>query len=202
MSRDITIGGARGSRRRSSLAPPPESAVSSKAQGPTEKRGGALRLLVGLRREFENIGQALKTVASRWSQGAYRKSKRLVEPPVVDSRGRLVRAIGMAQTFLKEEQVDELVVLYRRGWTLASLADRFGIHKRTAAAHLVRRSVPIRGKGLSEDDLPEAARLYAGGATLIEVGSRFGVSQQTIRRALAAAGVQIRPSGRRRDVSA
>lgn len=157
---------------------------------------------VGLRREFENIGQALKTVASRWSQGAYRKSKRLVEPPVVDSRGRLVRAIGMAQTFLKEEQVDELVVLYRRGWTLASLADRFGIHKRTAAAHLVRRSVPIRGKGLSEDDLPEAARLYAGGATLIEVGSRFGVSQQTIRRALAAAGVQIRPSGRRRDVSA
>ncbi|AZT94780.1 hypothetical protein [Ancrocorticia populi] len=108
----------------------------------------------------------------------------------------------MAQTFLKEEQVDELVVLYRRGWTLASLADRFGIHKRTAAAHLVRRSVPIRGKGLSEDDLPEAARLYAGGATLIEVGSRFGVSQQTIRRALAAAGVQIRPSGRRRDVSA
>lgn len=157
---------------------------------------------VGLRREFENIGQALKTVVSRWSRGAYKKSKRPVEPPVVDSRGRLVRSVGMAQTFLKPEQVDELVALYQQGWTLVKLAERFGIHKRTAAAHLVRRSVPLRGKGLAEADRAEAVQLYEGGATLLEVGLRFGVSEQTIRRALVVEGVTIRQSGRRRKVPA
>lgn len=158
--------------------------------------------LVGLRREFENIGQALKTVASRWSRGSYEKSKRPVEPPVVDSRGRLVRSVGMAQTFLKPEQVDELIDLYQQGWTLVKLAERFGIHKRTAAAHLVRRSVPLRGKGLAEEDRAEAVDLYEGGATLLEVGLRFGVSEQTVRRALVMQGVTIRRSGRRRKVPA
>ncbi|WP_436326359.1 recombinase family protein [Brevibacterium sp. FAM 27836] len=157
---------------------------------------------VGLRREFENLGQALKTVASRWSRGSYKKSKRPVEPPVVDSRGRLVRSVGMAQTSLKPEQVDELVALYQQGWTLVKLAERFGIHKRTAAAHLVRRSVPLRGKGLAEEDRTEAVQLYEGGATLLEVGLRFGVSEQTVRRALVVEGVKIRPSGRRRKVPA
>lgn len=157
---------------------------------------------MGLRREFENLGQALKTVASRWSRGSYKKSKRPVEPPVVDSRGRLVRSVGMAQTSLKPEQVDELVALYQQGWTLVKLAERFGIHKRTAAAHLVRRSVPLRGKGLAEEDRTEAVQLYEGGATLLEVGLRFGVSEQTVRRALVVEGVKIRPSGRRRKVPA
>src|SRR5699024_8686143 len=161
----------------------------------TESSPGGRRARVGLRREFENIGPALKTVASRWSRGSYRKSKRPVEPPVVDARGRLVRSVGMAQTFLKPEQVDELVALYRQGWTLVRLAERFGIHKRTAAAHLVRRSVPIRGKGLAEEDRAEAARLYEDGATLLDLGLRFGVSQQAVRRALVTLGVKIRPSG-------
>lgn len=108
----------------------------------------------------------------------------------------------MAQTFLKPEQVDELVALYGQGWTLVRLAERFGIHKRTAAAHLVRRSVPIRGKGLAEEDRAEAVQLYERGATLLDVGLRFGVSEQTVRRALVKEGVTIRASGRRSKVSA
>lgn len=103
----------------------------------------------------------------------------------------------MAQTYLKPEQVNELVALYQRGWTLVELTERFGIHKRTAAAHLVRQSIPIRGKGLAPENVPGAAQLYESGATLVEVGTRFGVSQQTVRRALAAEGVSIRPGGRR-----
>ena len=103
----------------------------------------------------------------------------------------------MAQTFLSPTQVEELVALYEEGATLVELGKRFGIHRRTAAAHLVRQSVPIRRRGLDERHLAEAVELYVDGLTLMEVGLRFGVSQQAVRRALARAGVRIRPSGRR-----
>ncbi|GAA1491652.1 hypothetical protein GCM10009626_44020 [Brachybacterium sacelli] len=91
---------------------------------------------------------------------------------------------------------------YQAGATLVELGERFSVHRRTVAAHLVRRSVPIRGRGLDESHLAKAVELYADGLTLMEVGSRFGVSQQTVRRALAAEGVVIRPGGRRARVSA
>lgn len=112
----------------------------------------------------------------------------------------MVRSLGMAQTLLRAEQVDELVARYRDGATLVELASHFGVHRRTAAAHLVRRSVPIRRRGLDESHLAEAVELYAGGQSLMEVGLRFGVSQQAVRRALAVEGVEIRLSGRRQSV--
>jgi len=120
----------------------------------------------------------------------------------VDTRGRMVRAVGMTQTFLIPAQVDELVAMYQAGATLVEVGEWFSVHRRTVAAHLVRRSVPIRRRGLDKDRLAEAVTLYTGGLTLTEVGLRFGVSQQAIRRALAAEGVIIRPSGRRSQVTA
>ncbi|MDO5500706.1 MAG: hypothetical protein Q4F67_13600 [Propionibacteriaceae bacterium] len=114
----------------------------------------------------------------------------------------MVRAVGMTQTFLSPAQVDELVGLYEAGTTLMELGEQFGVHRRTAAAHLVRRSVPIRRRGLDESHIAEAVELYTGGLSLMEVGLRFEVSQQTVRRALAVEGVVIRPSGRRTQVSA
>ncbi len=89
------------------------------------------------------------------------------------------------------------MALYREGLSIAEVSRKFGIYTRTAAAHLVRRSVSLRPRGLAVEDTPEAARLYEGGLTLLEVGLRFGVSQQAIRRAAAAQGVEIRPRGRR-----
>lgn len=154
-------------------------------------------LLVDLRREFENPCPALKTVASRRFRGVYRRDRRPLEPSVLDERGRMVRAVGMTQTFLSPAQVDELVALYEAGATLVELSERFSVHRRTAAAHLVRRSVPIRRRGLDGRHLAEAVELYVEGLTLMEVGQRFGVSQQTVRRALVTQGVAIRPSGRR-----
>ena len=62
-----------------------------------------------LRKEFENPGLALKTVASRLSRGAYERSERPSEPSVTDSRGRVVRSVGKTQTFLSAAEVDELV---------------------------------------------------------------------------------------------
>ncbi|WP_417556563.1 hypothetical protein [Microbacterium sp.] len=158
--------------------------------------------MVDLRREFENPGSALKTVALRRSRGVYKRDRRPSEPTVVDSRGRMVRAVGMAQTFLSPTQVGELVALYQAGATLVELGKRFSVHRRTVAAHLIRRSVPIRGRGLEESRLAEAVELCAGGLTLMEVGLRFGVSQQAVRQALDAEGVTIRPGGRRAGVSA
>ena len=87
--------------------------------------------------------------------------------------------------------------LYRGGMSIAELSREFGIYTRTAAAHLVRRSVPLRQRGIVPEDAPEAARLYESGLTLVEVGLRFSVSQQAVRRAVAAEGVEIRPRGRR-----
>lgn len=96
---------------------------------------------VHLHRESENPNPAMKTVASRLSRGVYKRSQRPSEPSITDSRGRVVRSVGMTQTFLSAAQVDELVVLYREGLSRAELGRRFGIHSRTVRAHLVRRSV-------------------------------------------------------------
>ncbi|PWD52262.1 hypothetical protein C8046_01165 [Serinibacter arcticus] len=111
----------------------------------------------------------------------------------------MVRAVGMTQTLLSPAQVDELVASCESGATLVELGERFSIHRRTAAAHLVRRSVPIRRRGLDECHLAEAIELYAGGLTLVEVGLRFGVSQKAVSRELVAGGAEIRPSGRRQS---
>ena len=93
--------------------------------------------------------------------------------------------------------VGGLVALYEQGMTLAQLGERFGVYHRTVAAHLVRRSVPMRVRGLAEEHTCEAVRLYEGGMTLMEVGLHFGVSQGAVKRAVAAAGATIRPRGRR-----
>ncbi|CAM2819091.1 hypothetical protein [Skermania piniformis] len=153
--------------------------------------------IVHLRREFENPSPALKTVVSRLSRGSYKRSERPSEPSITDDRGRLVHSVGKTQTFLSAAQVDELVALYGDGLSIAEVSRKFGIYTRTAAAHLVRRSVPLRQRGLAAADTPEAVRLYEGGLTLVEVGLKFGVSQQAVRRAMAAEGVEIRPRGRR-----
>jgi len=156
---------------------------------------------VHLSREFENPSPALRTVASRLSRGSYKRSERPSEPSVRDDRGRLVRAVGKTQTFLNPVEVDELVALYGEGLSVAELARKFGIYSRTAAAHLVRRSVPLRQRGIAPEDAPEAVRLYKSGLTLMEVGLRLGVSQGTARRVVAAEGVEIRPRGRRAQVA-
>lgn len=150
---------------------------------------------VHLRREFENPSHALKTVATRWRRGVYKTNRRPAEPTITDERGRVVRSIGKAQTFLNEGQVDELVVLYQEGLSLRELAEKFGLHHRTAAAHLVRRGEPLRKRQLSESQVAEAERLYQEGMPLLTVGRQLGVSQGMIRRALAARGVTIRPRG-------
>jgi hypothetical protein len=114
-----------------------------------------------------------------------------------DVRGPVVRSVGKPQTFLKAAQVDELVADYAAGLSIVELGRKFGIHHRTAKAHLVRRKVRLRTRGLDAKHHAEAVRLYECGLTLMEVGLQFGVSQDAVRRVVADAGVTIRPRGHR-----
>ncbi|MCT2999926.1 hypothetical protein FAM15333_001553 [Propionibacterium freudenreichii] len=150
-----------------------------------------------LRREFENPCPHLKTLSLRRSRGFYGHDHRSSEPTVSDSRGRVVRSLGMAQTLLRPEQVDDLVAQYREGATLVELASVFGVNRRTVATHLTRREVTIRRGRFDPSRIHEAADLYLSGLTLVEVGMRVGAGPQAIRQALASHGVVIRPGGRR-----
>ena len=141
---------------------------------------------VDLRREFENPCPHLKTLCLRRSRGFYNHDQRSSEPTVSDSRGRMVRSLGMAQTLLRPEQVDDLVTRYRDGATLVQLASLFGIHRRTVAEHLTRRNIPIRRGSFDPSRIHEAADLYLSGLTLAEVGVKVGAGPQAVRRALAS----------------
>ena len=127
----------------------------------------------------------------------YKQDRRSSGPTVADSRGRMVRSLEMAQTLLRPEQVDDLVAQYRAGATLVELAARFAVNRRTVAAHLTRRAVPIRGGSFDPSRIHEAADLYLSGLTLVEVGVKVGAGPQAVRRALVSHGVVIRPGGRR-----
>lgn len=118
-------------------------------------------------------------------------------PSITDDRGRLIRSISRTRTLLSAAPRDELVALPGEGSCTAEVSWEFGIFTWTAAAHLVRRSVPQRQRGLADVDAPKAVRLYESGLTLAEVGLRFSVSRQEAGNAVAAEGVETRPRGRR-----
>ena len=97
--------------------------------------------------------------------------------------------------------MDELVTLYEQGLSLPQLGERFGVYHRTVAAHLVRRSVPMRRRGLTEEQMPEAVRLYEKGLTLLQGGLQFGGRPGAAWWAGAAEGVDFPPRGRRPRIS-
>lgn len=163
----------------------PDGCADGRVRLPAEKMRTAAEFaglnigsVVDLRREFENPCPALKTLSLRRSRGFYKQDRRSSGPTVADSRGRMVRSVEMAQTLLRPEQVDDLVSEYRSGATLVELAAQFRVNRRTVAAHLVRREVPIRRGSFDPSRIHEAADLYLSGLTLAEVGVKglFGHS--------------------------
>ncbi|MFV0252065.1 MAG: helix-turn-helix domain-containing protein [Beutenbergiaceae bacterium] len=75
-----------------------------------------------------------------------------------------MRSIGKDQTFLSEAQIDQVVDLYQGGMSMNKIAERFRAHRHTIAAHLVRRSVPLRSpRSLDPADIPEAVRCMRRG---------------------------------------
>jgi DNA-binding CsgD family transcriptional regulator len=91
------------------------------------------------------------------------------------------------QKRLDAASVDALVDGYLSGQTVYELAAEFGIERRTVSAHLHRRGVPMRRRGLSLTQKDEAFALRDRGWSLARIGARFDVSAGTVRNHLASA---------------
>lgn len=131
----------------------------SARRGSAPWRRPSRSLVVDLSREFSNVSPQAKTLARRLSRGVYRHHRRPAEPRIRDSRGPLVRSIGMAQTFLDADQVDELVAMYVAGKTMREIAEHFRVHCTTVAMHLRRRSVPVRRGKLTGEQVADIGAL-------------------------------------------
>lgn len=92
------------------------------------------------------------------------------------------------QKRLNAASVDALVDGYLGGQTVYELAAEFGIERRTVSAHLHRRGIPMRRRGLSPEQKVEAFELRDRGWSLARIGARFDVVAQTVRSALSQAG--------------
>jgi lambda repressor-like predicted transcriptional regulator len=97
-----------------------------------------------------------------------------------------------AQVRLDHYQANALAAAYRDGKTINELADRYGIHRVTAASLLRRLGVERRRVGLSDEQVDEASRLYPEGWSLARLAERYGVNDMTVRRYLLLGGVEMR----------
>lgn len=89
-----------------------------------------------------------------------------------------------AQKRLDPASVDALVDGYLSGQTVYELAAEFGIERRTVSAHLHRRGVPMRRRGLSLAQKEEALTLRDRGWSLARIGARFDVAPGTVLNGL------------------
>ena len=117
-------------------------------------------------------------------------SKGLKRPPRADRR-----VLEQHQTWLKPEQVQELVDAYVGGAPVRELAARFGTERRTVSAHLERNGIErrVNRAKLSSADIEQAAELYCAGLSLASVAERFDVDPKTSGTWLKRAGVAMRP---------
>jgi len=90
------------------------------------------------------------------------------------------------QKRLDPASIDALVDGYLAGQTVYELAAEFGIERRTVSAHLHRRGVPMRRRGLSLAQNEEALALRDRGWSLAKIGARFDVSAGTVRNYLSS----------------
>lgn len=79
--------------------------------------------------------------------------------------------------------VDEVVALYKRGSSMLTLADQFGVSRHTIRRILVSAEVPTRPSGrprlpVSSDDIAE---LYEAGVTFDEISIRLGIHVDAAR---------------------
>jgi uncharacterized protein (DUF433 family) len=93
----------------------------------------------------------------------------------------------------------QLAGLYASGLTMAAIAARYGVSRKTVSARLRRAGVTPRRvtpqPRTTPIPVPEAAARYRQGATLTGLARTYRVTGRTLRRELVAAGVAIRPPG-------
>jgi transposase-like protein len=101
---------------------------------------------------------------------------------------------------LTDEQVAELVELYRSGVGTPALSERFGISKPSVLELLHDRGVRMRRQPLTKTQRALAAQLYEDGLAIKPIAETLGSSFGAVQRVLKAEGVRLRPRpGRRAD---
>lgn len=104
----------------------------------------------------------------------------MVDPERRSAASGPVPGTRQAQKRLDAGSVDALVHGYLSGQTVYELATDFGIERRTVSAHLHRRGVPMRRRGLSLAQKEEALALRDRGWSLAKIGARFDVAPGTV----------------------
>lgn len=101
-------------------------------------------------------------------------------PPPVHRHRRITKR-------LSEAEIDEMVMVYQAGSSLAQTAKQFGVHWYTVQQHLKRRGVPRRppaARKLTDEQAQEIKRMHELGVTCNDLALQYGVSIDTIRREL------------------
>jgi hypothetical protein len=91
---------------------------------------------------------------------------------------------------------EQLVAEYLSGASMLSLAQRWGLHRTTVAAHLRRAGVEVKQR---REWLDEAIRPYEDGWSCQRLGERFGCDDETMRQTPQRHGVQLRSPFDRSD---
>ena len=94
---------------------------------------------------------------------------------------------------LTDEQITELVELYRSGVGTPALSERFGISKPSVLELLHERGVVMRRQPLTSAQRAEAVRLYGEGLAIKPIAAQLGSSFGAIHRVLKAEAVILRP---------
>lgn len=94
---------------------------------------------------------------------------------------------------LSDEQVAELVELYRSGVGTPALSERFGISKPSVLELLHDHGVRMRRQPLTRVQRARAVRLYEEGFAIKPIAAELGSSYGAVHRVLQASGVRLRP---------
>lgn len=90
---------------------------------------------------------------------------------------------------IKPEDAEEIARLYKNGWNLSKLAEKYGVDKATIRGHLVKLKIYKSPRPRIEMD--KCIRLYREGWSTRELASYFGVDKSTIAYRLKKAGVVL-----------
>ncbi len=94
---------------------------------------------------------------------------------------------------LSNNEITEMIRLYKTGKTVYELAEKYGCHRVTVSNILKRNGVAVSvEKSIKLFNPIEAADLYLAGMKSKDIGIRLGVSEQTIRKCLKKQGIKIR----------
>lgn len=108
-----------------------------------------------------------------------------------------VRSYSESQGGLKDDEIKELIGLYKDGWNTVQLGEKYGIGDGTVGRYLYRAGVQKRTwsearGGLSDKQKEEVVKRYLDGETSVDIAKEYNVFYGTILRAVKESGNEIR----------